>query len=124
MFSCSFVRFRIQKALHTVFLFFFFFYFGCCLSKSQEKGIGKAGRKLFHVTPEIRQKFFSVQNDYVNPVLAIRYFLSEWWSAMPWRHSRVHRGMNRNYDNHSILKKDVAILHALNLCTCLCLIYY
>lgn len=102
-------------------LFVFVFF---SLSKSQEKGIGQAGRKFFHITPEIRQKFFSIQNDCFNPVQAIRYFLSEQWSARPRRHSRVHRGIKRNYDNHSILKKDVDILHALNLCTCLCLIYY
>lgn len=102
------------------FVSFFFF----SLSKSQEKGIGQTGRKFFHITPEIKQKSFYIQNDCFNPVQAIRYFLSEQWSAMPWRHPRVHRGMNRNYDNYSILKKDVAILHALNLCTCLCLIYY
>lgn len=47
MFSRSFVRFGMQRALHVVLVFLYY-----SLSKSQETGIGKVGKKLFQVTPQ------------------------------------------------------------------------
>lgn len=47
MFSRSFVRFGMQRALHVVLVFLYY-----SLSKSQGTGIGKVGKKLFQITPQ------------------------------------------------------------------------
>lgn len=44
MFSLSFVKFGMQRALHVVFFLHF------SLNKSQETGIGEVGKKLFQIT--------------------------------------------------------------------------